>query len=226
MRRKGFTLIELLVVIAIIAILAGILFPVFAKARAQAHKVHCMNNLAQLGRAMSLYAQDNENRLPQGVDDSHVYWYVSLYSYIRSRPVYACQSDSVGDGSGANLLDGAVSYCYRDEIFEPEELKKPPDTVGEWKKLYGIKCDQIEYPSDTAILRDTKANPGTVTGANTLTDQAGKFNSGGLAPSVPGNPDGFGPGFHTDGENFLYADTHTKWLQHQDKATTPRLDWF
>src|ERR671930_549723 len=62
--RKGFTLIELLVVIAIIAILAAILFPVFARARAQARKVTGISNLKQIGLGTLMYAQDYDERLP------------------------------------------------------------------------------------------------------------------------------------------------------------------
>ena len=60
--RKGFTLIELLVVIAIIAILAAILFPVFAQARARARAISCISNLKQLGTASMMYAQDYDER--------------------------------------------------------------------------------------------------------------------------------------------------------------------
>ena len=60
MRRRGFTLIELLVVIAIIAILAAILFPVFAQARAKARAVSCLSNVKQLTLGMTMYAQDND----------------------------------------------------------------------------------------------------------------------------------------------------------------------
>ncbi|HZP82669.1 MAG TPA: DUF1559 domain-containing protein, partial [Chthonomonadaceae bacterium] len=70
-RHVGFTLIELLVVIAIIAILAAILFPVFAQAREKARQVTCLSNQKQLGLALNMYVQDYDERLP------NVTWYDS-----------------------------------------------------------------------------------------------------------------------------------------------------
>ena len=63
--RRGFTLIELLVVIAIIAILAAILFPVFAQAREKARQASCTSNLKQIGMAFKMYIQDYDERWPQ-----------------------------------------------------------------------------------------------------------------------------------------------------------------
>jgi prepilin-type N-terminal cleavage/methylation domain-containing protein len=68
MRRNGFTLIELLVVIAIIAILAAILFPVFAQAREKARQTQCLSNMRQMGLAVQMYLQDFDERFPL---DSH-----------------------------------------------------------------------------------------------------------------------------------------------------------
>ena len=218
MRTKGFTLIELLVVIAIIAILAGILFPVFGRIRAKGYQTQCLNNLHQLGRAMLLYAQDQDNRLPVGATSDGKYWYVLMDSYVRNKEVWTCPIDSPS-GTGQHWLDGHVSYCYRDEYLELDDGRKPT----EWKTLYGAKLDRVEYQADTAVLRDTKAN---VDGKYTLTNQKGTYASGGLAPSVPGEPDGCGPLFHFDGDNFLYLDQHVKWMMKQPPTSAPRLDWF
>jgi prepilin-type N-terminal cleavage/methylation domain-containing protein len=104
-RNSGFTLIELLVVIAIIAILAAILFPVFAQAREKARQTSCLNNLRQIGTAGLMYAQDYDERLfPIAYDDwSHYWWgYVDrqnqrldtqrsfLYPYMRNAEIQAC----------------------------------------------------------------------------------------------------------------------------------------
>ena len=133
-----------------------------------------------------------------------------------------CPCDSTGSIGGPRSLDGAVSYCYRDEYLDVDEDGNPT----EWKKLHGTNQDAVEYVADVAVLRDTKASPGTVSGNNTLTNQRGTFDSGGAAPSVPGEPDGLGPGFHFGGENFLYLDGHADWLMQQDPSSAPRLDWF
>ena len=71
--RKGFTLIELLVVIAIIAILAAILFPVFARAREKARAASCMSNLKQLGLALEMYSADYDDLYPWACDPADQY---------------------------------------------------------------------------------------------------------------------------------------------------------
>ena len=87
MRRNGFTLIELLVVIAIIAILAAILFPVFAQAREKARQISCLSNVRQIGTAMQMYVQDYDETTPSiivnrddGTKDEDIYSIVQPYS--------------------------------------------------------------------------------------------------------------------------------------------------
>src|ERR1043166_4890534 len=77
MMRKGFTLIELLVVIAIIAILAAILFPVFAQAREQARSTACLSNTKQIGLAVHMYAQDYDEAFPMGTYPGPRNWEVN-----------------------------------------------------------------------------------------------------------------------------------------------------
>src|SRR5262252_6954077 len=94
-RRKGFTLIELLVVIAIIAILAAILFPVFAQAREQARAISCASNIKQLSTAWMMYSQDYDEGVLQLVkggctDDGGInneIWTGTIQPYVKSLPI-------------------------------------------------------------------------------------------------------------------------------------------
>ncbi len=113
-RKQGFTLIELLVVIAIIAILAAILFPVFAKAREQARKISCLSNMKQLGTAVLMYVQDNDEQFPfgenwhadvpktaKGIVDTNYQLgnRFQLAPYIKSEAIWICPSDSTWAGN-------------------------------------------------------------------------------------------------------------------------------
>jgi len=96
--KKGFTLIELLVVIAIIAILAAILFPVFAQAREKARAIKCVSNLKQMGLAFVMYKQDYDEHVPlmpcgcwYTVGKPHCF-FVNLDPYVKGREVYTCPS--------------------------------------------------------------------------------------------------------------------------------------
>src|SRR6478672_5928066 len=102
--RRGFTLIELLVVIAIIAILAAILFPVFAQARENARKTVCLSNNKQIGLAMTMYTQDYDNRYPPQRTDGMVSmaaggkegtYYDALLPYEKNQQIWLCPADLV-----------------------------------------------------------------------------------------------------------------------------------
>jgi prepilin-type N-terminal cleavage/methylation domain-containing protein/prepilin-type processing-associated H-X9-DG protein len=112
--RRFFTLIELLVVIAIIAILAAILFPVFAQARDKARGASCLSNTKQIGTAVLMYAQDYDEVIPRNahsdpprvlegnhfVDCSTPRWMDVIYPYIKNEQVFNCPSDSFSNISG------------------------------------------------------------------------------------------------------------------------------
>jgi prepilin-type N-terminal cleavage/methylation domain-containing protein/prepilin-type processing-associated H-X9-DG protein len=127
---NGFTLIELLVVIAIIAILAAILFPVFAHARAKARQTACLSNMKQLGTGLMMYAQDYDETLPlndyignglaplAGWRDPRAgdSWCSGIYPYVKSIQIYACPEaveyldPGVPWRSPEKIEDGVVSY--------------------------------------------------------------------------------------------------------------------
>ncbi|MCC7493530.1 MAG: prepilin-type N-terminal cleavage/methylation domain-containing protein [Fimbriimonadaceae bacterium] len=159
-RQRGFTLVELLVVIAILALLAAILFPVFAKARERARVAACASNLKQLGSALQLYADDYEEFFPNAVDwaDRHfsAIWssqpqYLAriaampdlndaLDPYLRNRQVWACPSDwgcnyepiaNVTVNNSSMHRTYGMSYSYRTALtFNSQRASQLSDPAG------------------------------------------------------------------------------------------------
>ena len=140
MMRKGFTLIELLVVIAIIAILAAILFPVFARAKDSANQSMCASNVKQLVMALNMYTSENGDIIPPLYnDDWSVTWIDSVKKYTsNSRKVYNCPSDidkfNSGSGYGVNYKN-AWQYSYAINFWlggvrVPSQVKKTSGRIA------------------------------------------------------------------------------------------------
>ena len=141
---SGFTLIELLVVIAIIAILAAILFPVFARAREQGKKASCISNLKQLSVGGLMYADDNTGKIgPTNYVQMHL-WPHNFERYIKNKPVHLCPSamkytkpwSSYVYGSATSAWDwygfygsyGLNGWLYADYIGKLNRVQEPART--------------------------------------------------------------------------------------------------
>ena len=148
--RRAFTLIELLVVIAIIAILAGLLFPVFAKARGRATTVACLSNMKQIGTALQSYLTDYDDKYPMSrlpdathtitnLEGTTINWRSELFSYITSKDVLVCpnnQWSKYPEESGkypiSYALNGSMFHEYAHGPYRPtsiSDIKAPSDTL-------------------------------------------------------------------------------------------------
>ncbi len=134
-RRRAFTLIELLVVIAIIAILAAILFPVFAKAREKARQSSCSSNNKQLALAVTQYTQDYDECLPRTITyppSLNVTWAVAIAPYCKSYQMFDCPSEaSITKFAGAYVEGMAYGYSVylENTSVALASIAKPSETI-------------------------------------------------------------------------------------------------
>ncbi len=145
-RRTGFTLIELLVVIAIIAILAAILFPVFARARDNARRASCASNLKQVALSWIQYAQDYDDNTPNqgwfpGCNEWNGTAAWQLDPYIKSTQVWVCPSK--GRGAPDPKTTGATSYGF--------------NMIGYVEAGRGAPLSSISRPAETVAISDAES---------------------------------------------------------------------
>ncbi|MCB8932468.1 MAG: prepilin-type N-terminal cleavage/methylation domain-containing protein [Fimbriimonadaceae bacterium] len=161
MKQRAFTLIELLVVIAIIAILAAILFPVFARAKEAAKKISCLSNARQIGTAWLMYGGDYDDTLMRvriEAPDRDVYWWGSwdgttlrteeglLFPYSKSDGIQACPSFDKGLIGNLGRTGYGYNYAYLSpSTFEPPNWIETPVPVN-----YG----QVGKPAETVVFGD------------------------------------------------------------------------
>ncbi|MEA3403986.1 MAG: DUF1559 domain-containing protein [Armatimonadota bacterium] len=205
MDRRGFTLIELLVVIAIIAILAAILFPVFARAREKARQASCLSNLKQCGLAIQMYASDYDERLPKYYRYMYLggsrylwWWGDMLQPYIKNYQLLECPSDAwyYTYLRPPNLPNPLVcSYAFNNCAHDVNH-----NYIG---KLGDEKLAQIDKPAETIILVDSRTSEIYTGGSRDyhLVDviDHGQYSRVALR--------------HNEGFNAVFCDGHAKWLR-------------
>ena len=217
--KKGFTLIELLVVIAIIAILAAILFPVFAQAREKARQASCLSNLKQIGTAIQLYTDDYDETMPCGLftnypdndtDNNNAYTYYGmpnmLDSYIKNWGIWKCPSfphtSNLGDIPG--LITGTFGgfYYYRCQRAYTTNSKSlvATDFWNATRKQNGhraaVTLAEMKSPSETIALLECK-------GLNMIIDY----------PEFQLYIDWKEVRPHNGGQNLTFCDGHAKYMK-------------
>ncbi len=209
---SGFTLIELLVVIAIIAILASILFPVFAQARGRAMQAKCISNLKQLGTACIMYADDNKGFFPYaGGDTNAPAWDENvnggLDTYMKNKSagdtVWRCPaarppSNTVASGGRSNSL--GRSYCMNDYLrpYNRGRGRWPPSD-GNRSYNPGINISQLSHPANTIVFFETYQD---------ATPEAYAFRNG--SPDFKGGDGGEPTCMHNGKMNVALGDGHVQ----------------
>lgn len=185
-RRRGFTLIELLMVISLIAILAALLFPVFAQVRGSARRTACASNLHQIGIAVALYAQDSDERYPIGVDsvDHGSYlWEPApdqqatlatlpllrdlLNPYLKSQAIWRCPSDignqslplydATGNGLTVDLTPTAYERLGTSYVYRLPLGMDGVNFPGDCS-IGDLPSVQVLGPASSAVLADAATN--------------------------------------------------------------------
>lgn len=206
-RRSAFTLIELLVVIAIIAILAAILFPVFAQAREKARQTACLSNLKQIGTAMMMYVQDYDEIFPSqsydgvniadgmpvlnsGIAGASGFNYKDrVLPYTKNEQIWLCPTN-IPNGS-LRVAAPNLGYHFNGNVFTPQGLALA--AVVAPANLYIGRESGRGYVFNRAYLRPI---PG-------LCDDVIAYEAGGAANYMP----------HSKGYNLPFADGHAKWYK-------------
>ncbi|MBM3475882.1 MAG: prepilin-type N-terminal cleavage/methylation domain-containing protein [Armatimonadetes bacterium] len=212
---RGFTLIELLVVIAIIAILAAILFPVFARAREKARQTSCLSNEKQLGLAQLMYAQDYDETLT-----GRVMWGPRLQPYVKSIQLFGCPS-----WGNTVVLAGSLGYCQTTYLQYPAERGIKGGYMvacGTTGASVGRPLAFCTRPADSVWLLES--NPS----ASATSYSGCTSHSNPLAACA----DGPRPAVrHNDGCNASFLDGHSKWAKVDPNDTAvwlyqPWRDWL
>ena len=205
---SGFTLIELLVVIAIIAILAAILFPVFARARENARRASCQSNLKQIALGIIQYSQDYDEKYPIYSNGAGGWSYL-IQPYMKSTQILQCPSESTGpnsDPASAGYTDYAINLNFG------------------WRDNSTVSVSQAVLTQSTLTVMNLDYAPSASEnwsagcGAANSTD----CTSTGALATFPASP--YGPALrHLEGMNYSFADGHVKWFKSQNATTSSKV---
>ncbi|HEY3329882.1 MAG TPA: DUF1559 domain-containing protein [Capsulimonadaceae bacterium] len=237
--RLAFTLIELLVVIAIIAILAAILFPVFATAREKARQTTCLSNLKQIGVGLVQYVQDYDEQFPWGYGGTggnayqNTGWAYSIYPYVKSTALFACPDDVTQPPAVSyGEQDYVCSYAFNLQL----RTTSLPKCTAVAKTIALVEISGVA-PNLLHLNYSTNVPNGDysfLTGAQSPGTEGlclyggtanGKFATGYMGGRVTSacssafpSPDGR----HNVGACYLFADGHAKWLT-GDKVSSGQM---
>lgn len=212
--KPGFTLIELLVVIAIIAILAAILFPVFARARENARRSSCQSNLKQIGLGFMQYTQDYDEKFPLPTQN---FQGPSLKQTVAGTPgVTYLTSDGAADDYYFSWMDGIFPYVKSVQIFACPSGRPLAPNYGSYGYNYYIAGVNVAPAGKNPLALSAINRPAEIAlscdmnwGSNAYNLYAGYYQAYGKAGVNAPHDQIFVR--HLDGTNFLFADGHVKW---------------
>jgi prepilin-type N-terminal cleavage/methylation domain-containing protein/prepilin-type processing-associated H-X9-DG protein len=209
--RRGFTLIELLVVIAIIAILAAILFPVFARAREKARQTSCLSNQKQIGLAIQMYNSDYDGCYPSVYDDGpgfRIIWAEKIAPYSKNNQLYGCPSARPDVTSSLQNTKYCINMC--DGWGFPEGWTNP------------LSDSQVINPAEFAVTFESDSywfcHWTPQAGWNATTQEGAGTVLVGVLPGERIYP------WHNGGCNVSFADGHAKWVNLSQVNTTNAYD--
>jgi len=230
--KKAFTLIEILVVVSIIALLAAILFPVFARARENARRASCQSNLKQIGIGLLQYLQDYDETMPRSFfganfgdsDATTKYkWMDAISPYTKSEQIFDCPSDALSPKYQFRSGQNYGSYGQNGAYSASGDSQTPPRSSG----LYLVRVSQIAASSTTIWATDTNNSSDLSSGGSSN----GSY--GFLWPNAAANPtiETFNGvrqlvamrERHLETVNVLFCDGHVKALKLDALAKTKTL---